>query len=199
MFVWLCGVLDVLLKIMNCHSIVLATAFIFYMVNGRYHLLCLRYICCFPIDTVSVPWSVPECNNLMSCSMLYWFSGCCCLPFRIACFNLSKGWKFFVFLKIIMWKNSVQIYDYQHNLGLILLDRKELESKYEQLKASSEDTDTMLKRERAAQQSALAETRKKEENLKKNLCIQKECVSNVRFHLNWPSWCSIISIFLFHI
>jgi len=77
-----------------------------------------------------------------------------------------------------------EIYDYQHNLGLILLDRKELESKYEQLKASSEDTDTMLKRERAAQQSALAETRKKEENLKKNLCIQKECVSNVRFHLN---------------
>ena len=63
----------------------------------------------------------------------------------------------------------MQIYDYQHNLGLILLDRKELESKYEQLKASSEDTDTMLKRERAAQQSALAETRKKEENLKKNL------------------------------
>ena len=70
----------------------------------------------------------------------------------------------------------MQIYDYQHNLGLFLLDRKELESKYEQLKASSEDTDTMLKRERAAQQSALAETRKKEENLKKNLCIQKECV-----------------------
>jgi len=52
---WLCGVLDVLLKIMNCHSIVLATAFIFYMVNGRYHLLSLRYECCFPIDTVSVP------------------------------------------------------------------------------------------------------------------------------------------------
>jgi len=78
----------------------------------------------------------------------------------------------------------VQIYDYQHNLGLILLERKELASKYEQLKASSEATEIMLKRERAAQQSALAEARKKEENLKKNLCIQKECVSNVRFHIN---------------
>ena len=193
MFVWLCGVLDVLLKIMNCHSIVLATAFIFYMVNGRYHLLSLRYECCFPIDTVSVPWSVPECNNLMSCNNLV---AAAYLLRLHALISQRAGNSSF---KKNMWKNSVQIYDYQHNLGLILLDRKELESKYEQLKASSEDTDTMLKRERAAQQSALAETRKKEENLKKNLCIQKECVSNVRFHLNWPSWCSTISIFLFHI
>ncbi|CAL4961206.1 unnamed protein product [Urochloa decumbens] len=37
----------------------------------------------------------------------------------------------------------------------------------------------MLKRERATQQSALAETRKREESLKKSLCIQKECVSNL--------------------
>lgn len=57
-------------------------------------------------------------------------------------------------------------------------------SKYEQLKAASEATEIMLKRERATQQSALAETRKREENLKRNLCIEKECVSNVRFHLN---------------
>lgn len=72
-----------------------------------------------------------------------------------------------------------EIYDYQHNLGLILLEQKEWASKYEQLKASSEATEIMLKRERAAQQSALAETRKREENLKKNLGIQKECVSNL--------------------
>ncbi|XP_066307037.1 nuclear matrix constituent protein 1b-like isoform X1 [Miscanthus floridulus] len=72
-----------------------------------------------------------------------------------------------------------EIYDYQHNLGLILLERKELTSKYEQLKASSEATEIMLKRERASQQSALAETRKREENLKRNLAIQKECISNL--------------------
>ncbi|XP_062222475.1 nuclear matrix constituent protein 1b-like isoform X2 [Phragmites australis] len=72
-----------------------------------------------------------------------------------------------------------EIYEYQHNLGLILLERKELTSKYEQLKASSEATEIMLKRERAAQQSALAETRKREENLKKNFSIQKECVANL--------------------
>ncbi|XP_062206985.1 nuclear matrix constituent protein 1b-like [Phragmites australis] len=72
-----------------------------------------------------------------------------------------------------------QIYDYQHNLGLILLEQKELTSKYEQLKASSESSEIMLKRERAAQQSALAEARRREENLRKNLGIQKECVANL--------------------
>ena len=78
----------------------------------------------------------------------------------------------------------LQIYEYQHNLGLILLERKELTSKCERLQASFEATEIMLRRERASQQSALAETRRREENLKKNLGIQKECVSNVRFHLN---------------
>lgn len=81
-------------------------------------------------------------------------------------------------------KLFLQIYDYQHNLGLILLERKELTSKCEQFKASSEAAEIMLKRERASLQSALAETRKREDTLKKNLAIQKECISNVRFHFN---------------
>ncbi|XP_044977169.1 nuclear matrix constituent protein 1b-like [Hordeum vulgare subsp. vulgare] len=72
-----------------------------------------------------------------------------------------------------------EVYDYQHNLGLMLLERKELASKNEQLKASMESAEIMHKRERASQQSALAETRKREENLKKNVGIQKECVANL--------------------
>jgi hypothetical protein len=69
-------------------------------------------------------------------------------------------------------------------LGLILLERKELESENEKLKASSLATEIMLKRERASHQSALVETRKREDNLKKSLGIQKECVANVRFLSN---------------
>ncbi|BAC10761.1 putative nuclear matrix constituent protein 1 (NMCP1) [Oryza sativa Japonica Group] len=72
-----------------------------------------------------------------------------------------------------------EIYQYQHNLGLVLMERKELTSKHEQLRAASESAEIMHKRERAAQQSALAEARKKEENLKKSLGIQKECVANL--------------------
>jgi hypothetical protein len=69
-------------------------------------------------------------------------------------------------------------------LGLILLEKEESKSEYEKLKASSVATEFMLKRERAAQHSALAETRKREESLTKSLGIQKECVANVRFHSN---------------
>lgn len=62
------------------------------------------------------------------------------------------------------------------------MERKELTSKHEQLRAASESAEIMHKRERAAQQSALAEAKKKEENLKKSLGIQKECVANVSFY-----------------
>ncbi|KAL5213377.1 hypothetical protein ABZP36_024224 [Zizania latifolia] len=71
------------------------------------------------------------------------------------------------------------IYDYQHNLGLVLLEQKELTSKYEQLRASSESAEIMHKRGCASQQSSLAEATKREENLKKNIGIQKECVANL--------------------
>jgi hypothetical protein len=72
-----------------------------------------------------------------------------------------------------------ELNDYQHNLGLILLERKELTSEIEQLKASLLSAEIMHKRERASQQSALGEARKREETLKKNVGVQKECVANL--------------------
>lgn len=64
-------------------------------------------------------------------------------------------------------------------MGLLLIERKEWSSKYDQLKASSEASEISHKRERAAQSSALAEAAKREESLKKALGIEKECVANV--------------------
>ena len=64
------------------------------------------------------------------------------------------------------------------------MERKELTSKYEQLRAATESAEIMHKREHATKQSALAEARKREENFKKNLGIQKECVANVSFYSN---------------
>jgi hypothetical protein len=64
------------------------------------------------------------------------------------------------------------------------LERKELTSEIEQLKASLLSAEIMHKRERASQQSALGEARKREETLKKNVGVQKECVANVSFCFN---------------
>ena len=65
-------------------------------------------------------------------------------------------------------------------MGLLILEKKQLVSKYEEIKASVESTELMYKREQAAHASALAEARKREENLRKALGIEKECIANVR-------------------
>ncbi|XP_074574486.1 nuclear matrix constituent protein 1b-like [Curcuma longa] len=76
-------------------------------------------------------------------------------------------------------KLETEIYDYQHHMGLLILERKEFLSKYEQVKASSESTEMVYKREEAKLLSALAEAQKREKSLEKLLGIQKECISNI--------------------
>ncbi|XP_020598115.1 protein CROWDED NUCLEI 4-like, partial [Phalaenopsis equestris] len=74
---------------------------------------------------------------------------------------------------------ETEIYDYQCNMGLILLEKKDLESKYNEIKAASESAEIIYTRDKAANISALGEARKREENLKKALGIEKECLANI--------------------
>ncbi|GLT46845.1 hypothetical protein SLA2020_205750 [Shorea laevis] len=78
-------------------------------------------------------------------------------------------------------KLEAEVYDYQHQMGLLLLEKKEFDSKYEQvkLKSSAEVAEIMHKRDQAAHLSALAEARKREENLKKALGVEKECIASL--------------------
>ena len=64
-------------------------------------------------------------------------------------------------------------------MGLLLLEKKELISKYEQIKASTETTEILSKRDQASHLSALAEARKREEKLKKAIGVKEECISSV--------------------
>ncbi|KAL6955025.1 branched-chain-amino-acid transaminase [Sarracenia purpurea var. burkii] len=64
-------------------------------------------------------------------------------------------------------------------MGLLLLERKEWVSKYEQVKTSAESAELMYKRDQAAHTAAIAEAKKREENLKKALDIEKECIANI--------------------
>lgn len=72
-------------------------------------------------------------------------------------------------------------------MGLLILERKELDSKYEQIKASVETTEIMHKRDQALRLSALAEARRREESLKKAVGVKDECIASVSL--------SIVSIF----
>ena len=67
-------------------------------------------------------------------------------------------------------------------MGLLILEKKEWTSKYEQVKASADLAEITYKHDQAAHAKALAEARKQEESLKRALAIEKECVTNVRLH-----------------
>lgn len=76
-------------------------------------------------------------------------------------------------------KLEAEIYELQHNMGLLILERKDYATKYEEGRLSSETTEVNHMRDRAALTSALAEARKREDNLKKALGVEKECVANI--------------------
>lgn len=74
---------------------------------------------------------------------------------------------------------EAEIYDLQHNMGLLILESKDWASKCEQAKLSTESVEVTRKRDRAALSSALAEAGKREDNFKKALGIQKQCVESL--------------------
>ncbi|XP_050369133.1 protein CROWDED NUCLEI 4 [Argentina anserina] len=76
-------------------------------------------------------------------------------------------------------KLEAEIFDHQHHMGLLILEKKRLNSEYEQLKASSETAELRNNREQAAHASALAEARKREDRLKKAVGVKEECIASI--------------------
>ncbi|KAJ4963633.1 hypothetical protein NE237_023572 [Protea cynaroides] len=76
-------------------------------------------------------------------------------------------------------KLEAEVFDYQYQMGLLILERKEWASKYEQVKASADAAEINCKLGQAIHSTALAEARKREESLKKALGVEKECIANI--------------------
>ncbi|KAF2295644.1 hypothetical protein GH714_033398 [Hevea brasiliensis] len=76
-------------------------------------------------------------------------------------------------------KLESEVFDLQHHMGLLILERKEFASKYEQIKASAEAAELKHKRDQVAHLSSLAEARKREESLKKAVGVEKECIASI--------------------
>ncbi|KAK9670009.1 hypothetical protein RND81_13G170300 [Saponaria officinalis] len=76
-------------------------------------------------------------------------------------------------------KLEARIDGLQHDMRLLILESKDSASKYEDAILSAEKAKVKHLREQAGLSSTLVEARKREDNLKKSLGIEKECVANI--------------------
>ncbi len=82
------------------------------------------------------------------------------------------------------WFGGMQLYDYQYNMGLLLLQRKTWTSQVDELKGAIADAHETLQREKAAHLLELSEALGRLESTQKALELEKQCVLDVSCQLS---------------